>query len=258
MADIVVEGGSEASIQTDPVSSFSFDNLHDQAMAYGEENNPSSDAAAELSTDASTESAGVEASTNVDNASASQLAQLKDEDLVEVTVDGQPVQMSWKDAKGGVMRQAHYTKSMQQLRQEQSQFESQRGALAKDSENLQVLRNLLTNQDMLRQFIAQQHPTLLTAQQQLANAAAQVDPDDIATVGQIQQAQHALLQQQQQMQEQFLQQIAEREEALTRTIEDRQATAKLSTDINTTIKGLFKEHTHIADLIPNAEQELRY
>jgi hypothetical protein len=251
--------GGETSIQTDPVSSFSFEGLHEQAMSYGEENNPvvGDDANTELSTEAS-EPVADATSTNVDNASASKLASLKDEDLVEVTVDGQPVQMTWKDAKGGVMRQSHYTKSMQQLRAEQSQFESQRTALAKDSENLQVLRSLLTNRDMLRQFVAQQHPDLLSAQQQLADAAAQVDPDDIATVGQIQQAQQTLIQRQQLMQQEFLQQLNQREEQLTRTIEDRQATAKLSTDINTTVKGLFKEHQHIADLIPNAEQVLRY
>jgi hypothetical protein len=257
--DIIAEGqGAEGvSVATDPVSSFSFSDLHDKAMAYGESTDTPAEGAEQVETPAPVAAAEPDAQ-NIDNASSTKLAQLKDDDVVEVTVDGEPVQMSWKDAKGGVMRQSHYTKSMQQLRTEQSQFESQRQALAKDSENLQVLRNVLTNQDLLKQFVAKQFPSLLQAQQQLQEAAAQADPNDLATVGQIQEAQRSLLQQQQDAQQNFLNQLAEREEQLTRTIEDRQATAKLSTDINTTIKSLFSEAKHVAQLIPNAEQVLRY
>jgi hypothetical protein len=115
--------------------------------------------------------------TNIDNASTTKLAQLKDDDVVEVTVDGEPVQMSWKDAKGGVMRQSHYTKSMQQLRTEQSQFESQRQALAQDSENLQVLRNVLTNQDLLKQFVAKQFPSLAPGPTAVARSCCPGGPE---------------------------------------------------------------------------------
>lgn len=256
MSDILAEGSGETTV--DPVSSFSFANVHEQALAqFGADETPAAPEQPEPTAAVETPVAEPPAP-NVDNASAAKLASLNDEDLVEVTVDGEKVQMPWKDAKGGVMRQAHYTKSMQALRAEQQQFEASKASIAKDSENLQVLRGLLTNSDLLKQFIAKQHPALLQAQQQLENAAAKTDPNDLATVGQIQEAQRALIAQQQQMEEQFAQRLEQRAEALTREIEDRQVTAKLAMDIDSTIKGMFKEHAQVAELIPNADQVLRY
>lgn len=254
--DIPVEGQTPE-VQPDPTSSFSFDSIHEKAMAYGSDSNtPPEQVATEVAADAVVEPAAE--ITDPTTATQAQLAQLKDDDLVEVTVDGEPVQMTWKDAKGGVMRQSHYTKSMQTLRQEQQAFEADRASLQQSQENAEVLRSLLKNPELLQQFIARQHPTLLAQAQQLQAAAEQANPDDLATVGQIQAAQQTLIAQQQQMQEQFFQELAAREEQITRSIEDKQATAKLSNDINTTIKGLFSENKAIADLIPNADQVLRY
>src|ERR1043166_4815306 len=92
-------GGVE---QTDTVKSFSFADLHEKAMAFTDstpESTESTTEQAEPVQAAQTQEPAVAEATNVDDASASQLAQLKDTDLVEVTVDGQPVQMAWKDAK---------------------------------------------------------------------------------------------------------------------------------------------------------------
>jgi hypothetical protein len=264
LADIAVVSGGGADVpQPDPVESFSFDNIHEKAMAYGSDT-PAADAAPEQVTPPAVEApvadvpASPEGSTNIDNASGAQLAQLKDDDLIEVTVDGQPVQMAWKDAKGGFQRQAHYTKSMQQLRQEQQAFESERAALTQAQQEREALVSLLKSEDLLKQFIAKQYPSLVQQAQNIQAAAAQTDPNDIATVGQIQEAQANLTRQIQEAQQQFLQTAAAREEALTRTIEDRQATAKLSAEINTVVKSLFSEHPYIEKLIPNADQLLRY
>jgi hypothetical protein len=256
MADISVEG--QESVQTDPVSSFSFEGLHEKAMAFGSDT-PAADAAVEQVAEPVADAPVVEASEtpNIDSANAAQLAQLSDDQLVEITVDGQPVQMSWKDAKGGFQRQAHYTKSMQQFRQEQTQFETERQNLQKAAEEREVLRQLLTTPELLQQYLAR-NPSLVQQQAALQQAAAQADPDDIATVGQIQSAQQELLRQQEAMQQKFIEELAQREEALTQRIEDRQVTAKLSTDINTTIKGLFNEHPYLQKVIPNADQLLRY
>jgi hypothetical protein len=265
LADIaVISGGGADAPQSDPVSSFSFEGVHEKAMAYGEETPAAAEPVAEqldatpaAEPVADPSAAGAE-STNIDNASNAQLAKLSDDSLVEITVDGQTVQMPWKDAKGGFQRQAHYTKSMQTLRQEQQAFESERQALQQAREEHGVLVNLLKSPEMLQQFIARQYPQLAQQAAVIQQAAQNVDPGDIATVGQIQEAQAQLIAQQQQMQEQFMQELAAREETLTRTIEDRQATAKLSAEINTTIKGLFNEHPYIGKLIPNADQLLRY
>ena len=261
MADIPVLGEAPVS-QADPVEKFSFDSVHEKAMAYGSDTPSAADAAVEQVAEPVVETpaadAAVEESTNIDSASASQLAQLKDTDLVEVTVDGENVQMTWKDARNGVQRQSHYTKSMQQLRQEQAEFEAQRAPLQKAQEEHAVLVELLRSPDLMKDFIARQYPQLLQSAQQIQAAAEQVDPNDIATVGQIQAAAQQQQAQMQALQEQFMQNLATREEALTRTIEDRQAVAKLSGEINTTIGGLFGEHPYMQKLIPNAEQVLRY
>jgi len=88
MADISVQGES---IETDPVSSFSFDGIHEKAMAaWGDTPEPAAEPLEEqVAPEATPEPiAEPEASAeNIDGASASQLAQLKDTDLVEVTVD---------------------------------------------------------------------------------------------------------------------------------------------------------------------------
>jgi hypothetical protein len=260
LADIPVQGGvSDA--QPDPVSSFSFEGLHDKAMAYGTDDTPAADAAVEQVAEPA-EPVVVEEPTeqaqNIDDASASQLAQLKDTDLVEVTVDGETVQMPWSEARGGVMRQAHYTKSMQQLRREQEQFNNERQELTQAREDREVLRNLLRDPNQLQKFIAKQFPGLTPQQAADAAAATAEDPNDIATVGQLQQAVAQAQAQLAATREQVLAELAQREEALTQTIEDRQATAKLSSEINTTVGGLFKEHPYIQKLIPNAEDLLRY
>jgi hypothetical protein len=259
MADInVTSGGGETSIQSDPVSSFSFDGLHEKAMAYGNDT-PQAEPAEQVAEPVAEPTPEPDASsTNIDNASQAQLAQLSDDQLVELTVDGETVQVPWKEAKGGFQRQAHYTKSMQQLRQEQAAFNTERTALQQAQQEREAFATLLSNPELLQKFIAQQYPQLNVAAAQVQAAAEQVDPNDIATVGQIQAAQQELLRQQQLAQENFMQQLAEREEVLTRTIEDRQATAKLSSEINTTIGGLFKSHPYMQKLIPNAEQVLRY
>lgn len=261
MADIdVTSGGGETSIQSDPVSSFSFDSIHERAMAYGNDT-PEADASTEQVAEPVAEAAAVAdetPSTNIDNASQAQLAQLSDDQLVELTVDGETVQVPWKEAKGGFQRQAHYTKSMQQLRQEQAQFNTERASLQQAQQEREAFATVLNNPELLQKFIAQQYPQLQVAASQVQAAAEQVDPNDIATVGQIQAAQQELLRQQQVAQQNFMQELAQREEQLTRTIEDRQATAKLSSEINSTVSGLFKEHPYIQKLIPNADQVLRY
>lgn len=263
MADIAVtSGGAELSPQTDPVSSFSFEGIHEKAMAFGTDT-PAAEAAPEQVAAPIAETPVVEAeaspdSTNIDNASQAALAQLKDTDLVEVTVDGQSVQMPWSEARGGVMRQAKFTKEMQGIRQREQEFNARDAEVTRISQEREQLVTLLKSPEMLQAFIAKQYPQLVQQAENIAAAQQQVDPNDIATVGQIQQAQAELNRQVQAAQQQIEAQAAEREEALTRRIEDRQATAKLSADINTTIKGLFSEHPYIEKLIPEADQMLRY
>jgi hypothetical protein len=255
MADISATVTQAESVSADSVSDFSFDALHEKAMAYGSDT-PAADAAPEQVA-ADVPATPDASATNVDNASAAQLAQLSDDTLVEVTVDGQAVQLPWKDAKAGVMRQQHYTKSMQSLRAEQQAFEQNRAAMAQAQQEREALVQLLKSEDMMKQFLAAQYPNLL-AQAQAAAGQSPVDPDDIATMGALQAQQQMAQQHISQMMQQMQSQVQEQLAQVTQTIEDRAAVAKLSEGINGTIKSIFTEHPYLQEVIPNAEQVLRY
>lgn len=259
MSDIAVQGG-EASTQSDPVSSFSFSNLHEQAMNFGNDTQSATPAeqVAPPVPDPAAPPAQPDGATNVDGASAAQLAALKDTDLVEVTVDGQPVQMPWSEARGGVMRQAKFTKEMQRIRAEEQAFATERTQLQQAAQEREALVSLLRNEDLMKQFLAKQFPNLLAQQQAVAAAQQQVDPDDIATVGQIQAAQQNLNRQIEQVMSGIRQELQTQIASATQTIEDRQAAAKLGHEVSSTISQLFNEHPYISKVVPHAEQVLRY
>jgi len=246
---------TETPAQPDSISSFSFDSLHDKALSMLEGGNTPADVPAEqVAPDAPADA------TNVDNASQAQLAQLSDDQLVEVTVDGQPVQMPWSEAKGGVMRQAKFTKEMQTLRSQQQAFETERQSLTAAQQERNALVELLNNEELLAKLIVQKYPHWV--QQQAAAAAAgqdpAQDPDDIVTRGQVQNITQGAVQSLQQLVNQVKADLEQKVASVTETIEDRQQVAKLSAEINTTIKGLFAEHPYISKVVPEAEQMLRY
>jgi hypothetical protein len=258
--------GGEAT-QVDPVKSFSFAGLHEKALAMmNGEGTPAAPAAEQATSVTPSEPAEqlasqppVEEATNVDGASGAQLAQLKDTDLVEVTQDGKLVQMPWSQAKGGVMRQAHFTKSMQQLAHERRQFDSERASLDTLRSEHTALVGLLKNKELLKQFLTQQHPDLVAQAQAVDAAAAQsIDPNDIATVGQVEQVAKAYAENVQQMVSRLEKQLEDKEAVITQRIEDKQATARLATDINSTVKALADEHPYITKVVPNWEEVLRY
>ena len=260
MSDIesTVSGGNAASVsdaQPDTTSSFSFADLHSKAMAFGDDTPAAVPAVEEQ---VSSDPAPVDPAPNVDAASAAQLAQLSDDQLVEVTVDGEQVRMPWREAKNGIQRQAHYTKSMQQLRTEQAAFQTERQSLAQASTERQQLVALLENPQLLQQFVQAQYPSMLQQAQAAAAQQTGIDPDDIATVGQLSQLQAQAQQNIAAMQQQMEQNLQAQLQQVTQTIEDRAETAKLSSSINDTIGGIFTAHPYLKDIIPNAEQVLRY
>lgn len=189
--------------------------------------------------------------TNVENASAKQLAQLKDDDIVEVTVGGQNVQVPWKEAKGGIMRQQDYTRSKQQLAREREELSKHANAI----QERDALVQLFSNKELLSAVIAEKFPDLI---QQMAQSATpngqpktEISADDIVTAGDM----NAQL-------TNFAQRINDAIEAriahATTTIEDRQAAAKLGSQIRSTIDGLFQEHPYIKEIVPDAEDVLRW
>lgn len=267
--------GGEA--QASPVDKFSFSSLHEQAMAaMGGGGTPDTSSVKEQVTDPN-DLTSLEAQhrasintqpkaedvQNVDAATSAQIAQLKDTDLVEVTVAGQKVTMPWGEARGGVMRQADYTRGKQELARERDAFKAEVGDTAKLKQNFNDMVTLLSNKAELAKFIQQYHPELSRAEaQQVASQtaadASQVDPDDIVTVGQVQQAFATLNQQLQQRLEAVTKGLDEREQHIARNIQDAQATAKLANEINSTVQDLFKAHPYIKAVNPRAEEVLRW
>lgn len=254
-------GGVE---QPDAVKSFSFEGLHEKAMAFGEESTQAEtpEQAAQPDATQTQEPVQQEDTTKVADASAGQLAQLKDTDLVEVTVDGKPVTMPWGEAKGGVMRQAKFTKEMQQLRADQSTFESQRAEIDRLRQEHEAMYRLVSNKDYMKSFIAKQYPDLVAqAKEAVAQERAtegQIDPNEIATVGQLQEYQKQLESKVQEFVSQLSEAVSQREATIADNIERKQATLKLATEINGTINSIFTENPTLLKVIPNAEQMLRY
>jgi hypothetical protein len=259
MSDIAAEvvGQNQPAQDAQPAAdnSFSFGSLHDKALAaMGTDNSPAGEPAPVPETTPQAQPVAE----NVDNATAAQLATLKPTDLVEVTVDGEKVRMPWSQAEGGVMRQAKFTKEMTALRREQAAFEGERSHVGTLKSEREMLVNLLNDEQMMKQFLAAKYPNLLAQAKEAAAQEAGVDPEDIATVGQIKAVEAAAAKKVQEIADQFTKQLEERTSNIGREIEDKQATLKLANDINTTVKSLFTDHPYITKVIPHAEQVLRY
>jgi len=193
-----------------------------------------------------------------------QLAQLSDDQLVEIIVDGKPVTMPWKEAKAGFSRHADYTRKTQELAREREAFAAEREPLAEAKQQLDALVTVFNNEELLKQVLSAKYPHLLQSQVDAAAAgitAAQqptTDPDEIATVGQIEQRisniRELIANEVQKAQQELRQEIGK----ATREVEDNLETAKLATQINSEIARIFEADPLIMRLIPNAEQLLRW
>lgn len=264
-AEIVGSNQPGGDTQPSSIDNFNFSSLREQAMeAFGGNDTPEADTqvsnepVVQTQEQVNAPQTPEPEPTNVDNASSKQLAALKDDDLVEVTVDGEQVQMPWKDARGGVMRQAKFTKEMTALRRQQEQFQAQQSQIARIQQEHAALRTVLQDKNLLRQVLEKSHPDLLAKQQEVAAQAAQVDPDDIATVGQLQKMQSDYNKLVQTITQQVRTELGAAKQAIAQELEDDAATAKLATDINSTIKTLFDENPFIPEINPDAEQLLRW
>lgn len=263
-AEIVSSGATaEAPQSTDNVGNFSFSGLHEKALAMFEggagtpgDSNVTEQPATSTATPAETPTQ------NVDNATPAQLASIKPTDLVEVTVDGQKVQMPWAEAEKGVMRQAHYTKSMQDLARQRQEIEASRPQIESAVKERDALVAVLKDENLLRTLLEQKYPHLLAQAKEAAVAqvtgANGIEPDDIATVGQIQEVAQAFQANVAEQVKAIQSNLSKEVERATQAIEDRQATFKLASEINTTIDSLKAEHPYMEKVVPNFNEVLRY
>lgn len=261
-------GNASAEQAGDSVSTFSFDKIHETALKYEgdgdthaetpEQADVPADAESTVTTEdqpTQTEQAEV---TDVSTASEKKLAQLGDDDLVEIEVDGVKETMPWKEAKGFTMRQSKFTKSMQDIARQRKEIEGQQANVRSLSEEREALVTLLRDENLLKQFIAKRYPTLLQAQAQVEEAARSTDPGDIATVENIESARREFAETINGLVDTLKTELERRDTALAERIQDAQVVVKLQGEIRTTIDSLFEAHPYINEVIPEAEQLLRF
>lgn len=256
-------------VSSDTFPSINFDSLHSQAMAH--DSTPVSETpetpAAEPAVSAEP-APGTTPTTpdavDVSQKTEAQLAQIADDQLVEVIVDGQPVQMPWKDARAGISRTADYTRKLQSLSRERQEFESQRAPLAQAKQQLDAFVQVFNDRDALTKLLEAKYPDLVGRPAQQAAAAIQaqqpgaIDPEEIATVGQVQSfitdARQMIAQEIAAAQHRLRQEIG----SATREVEDNLEVAKHTATINATVNEIFSADPLISKLIPNAEALLRW
>lgn len=280
MADLPVtsvsENPADANFNSQPERSVNFNDLHQQAMAKLTESatppaaqetpvveKPAAQVPATEAPKAAAEGAPAETPKAPETPAVETPAEerkpvaLKDDDLVEVIVDGAPQLMSYKDAKAGWSRTSKFTQEMQRVAAERQQVEQLQQQLAPVVEQRDFLVGLLNNKQLLDQYVAKAFGQAQAVAQEQIAAATGADPNDIATVAQAKEIAT------QQMQS-FEQKLRETEESLTKRIaqetqllEHRREIAGYAAEIDNTISQIFTENP-VLRKIPNSEELIRY
>lgn len=181
-----------------------------------------------------------------------------DDDLVEVTVDGQTQVLPWKEARGKISGGLKFTQNMQQLAKERDEFKNSQEAVLQLQRDRQSLLQLVNNRDALAQYAAQAFGLKLTPAEQAA-VAAQVsgNPDELATLGETQSLLEQRLQPLVQLVQTLQQNVQQQIQTTTADIENRQQTAKHAVVLDATLQEIFKSNP-VLTAIPNAEDLIRY
>lgn len=164
--------------------------------------------------------------------SARKALQIHDDDEVEVIVDGKPQTVSWKDARSKLSGDFKFTQKMQELAAQRQQVE-QRAA---------EINQIAFERDQLLMRLQQV--------QQEQQAQPQSDPNEIATLGEVQSV----------IQQQLQAARIETEQAIARANAElafRQEMAQHSTAINSTLSTILQQNP-VLGAIPNAEDLIRY
>lgn len=226
-----------------------FNSLHEQAMAH-----PSDPTADELVETQSSEHSPVPQMpdfatmpTRTENGASNEVFDIPDTAMVRVKIDGTEQIVPYKEYKDGVQREAVFTKRMQTLatqRQEAEQVFSQRAA------DLQRQAEMIAYAQQQMQYQAAPRAPEPQAQ----------DPNEIATLGEVQQSlaafQQQLAVQQQSQQQQFMQQLQQAGQQLK---DEQSAQANAMTFTAGLNAALEQEDVRfIRDAIPFAEESLRF
>jgi len=224
-----------------------FSSLYEKAMAHPSDPTADSTPVAEPVTPSS--STVDFRSTSVSPADQ-KVVDLSDDSLVKVKVDGVEQTVPYREFKDGIQREAAFTKRMQQLadqRREAEEVFTQRAAE-------------LQRQAELIAYAQQQLQTRAAQPQAVPQAIPQSDPNEIATLGEVQQSlatfQQQLNYQQAAREQAFMQQL---QQAGMQLREEQALEAdryKFNTALNSTLDR--DDFRILKDVLPYADESIRF
>lgn len=180
----------------------------------------------------------------------SRVVSLPDDALVRVKIDGVEQTVPYSEYKDGIQREAAFTKRMQTLayqRQEAEQVFTQRAA------DLQRQAELVAYaQQQLNQRVAPPQPA--------SEAPVGPDPNEIATLGEVQQSlatfQQQLAAQQSYQQQQFMAQLQQAGQQLRDEQVQQADAARFTAGLNATMER--DDFKVLRDVIPYADESIRF
>lgn len=182
-------------------------------------------------------------------------ADLSDDTLVRVTVDGEEQILPWGEAKGKISGGLKFTKNMQTLAKERTEFAASQADLDRLKQERANLNAFLGDEKAIAGFVKKQYPHLF--QQPAAAASEEYNPDEIATVGQ---ARSIAEQQAQAIGEQIANVKTFVQDTITasnQAIANQQASARHAIAINTTLADIYAKNP-VLNSIPNSQDLIRF
>lgn len=184
---------------------------------------------------------------------------LADDDLVEVLVDGEIEVRPWKDVRSSASGEFKFTKSMQQLAAERKALDAAKAETDGLRTQRDNFRAFLSDEAAIREFVQRQYPNLLTPAQAAAavNADPNVDPNEIATLGQVNETVSKQVSEFKSMVEQVKENLTAAIEKKTRDIKFAEEVSQHQTKIANTLTEVFTANP-VLKTIPNAEDVIRF
>lgn len=178
-----------------------------------------------------------------------------DDTVVKVKIDGVEKDVPLKELKNGYSRESVFTQRMQTLGQQRQELENyfaqQQAQIVEQQRALQLAQQELQRQNPLAQ---------LQELVQRQNAPKPRNPDEIATLGEIQQAQQALAQHIQQMRQQdqqaFQQALARMQQESQAEFAIRQDQAKFTSALREVLGS--EDGQLLSEISPQAESIIRF
>lgn len=177
-----------------------------------------------------------------------------DNALVTVKIDGQEQQVPFKELKNGYSRESVFTQRMQTVAQQRQQLEQY--FAEQQAQIIQAQRAV----ELAREELQRHNPLQQLLQQQQQQARAPKNPNEIATLGELQEAQQQLVQQLQQMRQQdqqaFQQALLQAQQKTQEDFEVRREQARFSDALSKVLGS--EEGKLLAELNPRAESIIRF